>query len=98
MKSGRSFQVSEVATIASVSVRALHHYDEIGLLVPRGRTQAGYRFYDENDLLRLQQIVIGRALGLPLEEIRNASEWPPPPRMTVDVQRRSQRVQAGAKV
>ena len=65
MKPRRSFQVKEVAAIASVSVRALHHYDEIGLLVPKGRTQAGYRLYDENDLLRLQQIVIGQAWGLP---------------------------------
>lgn len=76
MKSRRSFQVNEVATIASVSVRALHYYDEIGLLVPKGRTQAGYRLYDENDLLRLQQIVIGRALGLPLEEIRRSLDDP----------------------
>jgi MerR family transcriptional regulator, thiopeptide resistance regulator len=76
MKSRRSFQVKEVARIASVSVRALHHYDEIGLLVPKGRTQAGYRLYDENDLLRLQQIVIGRALGLPLEGIRRSLDDP----------------------
>ena len=76
MKPRRSFLVKEVAAIASVSVRALHHYDEIGLLVPKGRTQAGYRLYDENDLLRLQQIVIGRALGLPLEEIRRSLDDP----------------------
>jgi DNA-binding transcriptional MerR regulator len=57
-------------------VRTLHHYDEIGLLVPRGRTQAGYRLYDEADLLRLQQIVIGRELGLALEEIRRSLDDP----------------------
>jgi DNA-binding transcriptional MerR regulator len=76
MKARRGFQVKEVATIAGVSVRTLHHYDEIGLLVPKGRTHAGYRLYDEDDLLRLQQIVIGRALGLPLEEIRRSLDDP----------------------
>jgi MerR family transcriptional regulator, thiopeptide resistance regulator len=72
----RSYQVREVAQIAGVSVRTLHHYDEIGLLVPRGRTDAGYRLYDDDDLLRLQQILIGRELGLPLEEIRRFLDDP----------------------
>jgi DNA-binding transcriptional MerR regulator len=72
----RSYQVKEVAQIAGVSVRALHHYDEIGLLVPRGRTDSGYRLYDDDDLLRLQQILIGRELGLPLEEIRRSLDDP----------------------
>jgi DNA-binding transcriptional MerR regulator len=72
----RSYQVKEVAQIARVSVRTLHHYDEIGLLVPRGRTDAGYRLYDEDDLLRLQQILIGRELGLALEEIRRSLDDP----------------------
>lgn len=76
MKSRRHFQVKEVALVAGVSVRALHHYDEIGLLVPQGRSSAGYRLYDENDLLRLQQIVIGRALGLSLEDIRRSLDDP----------------------
>jgi DNA-binding transcriptional MerR regulator len=72
----RSYQVKVVAQIARVSVRTLHHYDEIGLLVPRGRTDAGYRLYDDDDLLRLQQILIGRELGLPLEEIRRSLDDP----------------------
>jgi len=72
----RTYQVREVAALARVSVRALHHYDEIGLLVPRARTDAGYRLYDDDDLLRLQQIVIGRELGLPLEEIRRSLDDP----------------------
>ncbi len=62
--------------MTGISVRALHHYDEIGLLVPRGRSRAGYRLYDDDDLLRLQQIVIGRELGLPLEEIRRSLDDP----------------------
>jgi MerR family transcriptional regulator, thiopeptide resistance regulator len=62
--------------MTGISVRALHHYDEIALLVPRGRTRAGYRLYDDADLLRLQQIVIGRELGLSLEEIRRSLDDP----------------------
>jgi MerR family transcriptional regulator, thiopeptide resistance regulator len=72
----RSYQVSEVARIAGVSVRALHHYDEIGLLVPRERSESGYRRYDDADLLRLQQILIGRERGLTLEEIRRSLDDP----------------------
>lgn len=72
----RSYQVSEIAEISGVSVRTLHHYDQIGLLVPRGRTDAGYRLYDDDDLLRLQQILLGRELGLTLEEIRRSLDEP----------------------
>src|SRR5579871_4392515 len=72
----RTYQVKEVAALARVSVRALHHWDEIGLLVPRARTEAGYRLYDDEDLLRLQQILVGRALGLPLEELRRSFDEP----------------------
>lgn len=76
MSKGRTYRVKEVSRIAGVSVRALHHYDEIGLLVPSGRSEAGYRLYGDDDLLRLQQILIGRELGLPLEEIRRSLEDP----------------------
>lgn len=62
--------------MTGVSVRTLHHYDAISLLVPGGRTAAGYRLYTEADLLRLQQILIGRELGLPLEEIRRSLDDP----------------------
>jgi DNA-binding transcriptional MerR regulator len=72
----RRYRVNEVARIAGISVRALHHYDEIGLLVPSGRTGAGYRSYDDGDLLRLQQILIGRTLGLSLEQIRRSLDDP----------------------
>jgi len=68
----KSYKVKEVASIAGVSVRTLHYYDEIGLLCPGSRTPAGYRLYNENDLLRLQQILIGRSLGLALEDIRSS--------------------------
>lgn len=64
-----SHTVGRVAEIAGVTVRTLHHYDEIGLLTPSGRTSAGYRRYDDADLERLQQILLYRELGFTLEEI-----------------------------
>ena len=68
--------MGELAQMTGVSVRALHHYDQIGLLVPKARSRAGYRVYDEGDVLRLQQILIGREQGLALEEIRRALDDP----------------------
>lgn len=76
MTRSRTYQVKDVARLTAVSVRTLHHYDAIGLLVPSGRTAAGYRLYTDDDLLRLQQILIGRELGLPLEEIRQSLDDP----------------------
>ncbi len=76
MTRSRTYQVRDVARLAGVSIRTLHHYDSIGLLVPRTRTAAGYRLYTDADLLRLQQILIGRELGLPLEDIRRSLEDP----------------------
>ena len=61
--------VGQVARTFGVTVRTLHHYDEIGLLVPSGRTHAGYRTYQQADLDRLAQIVVYRRLELPLERI-----------------------------
>jgi MerR family transcriptional regulator, thiopeptide resistance regulator len=70
------YTVSQVAKLARLSVRALHHYDEIGLLVPSARTEAGYRLYGEADLERLQQILFFRELAFPLEEIRRILDDP----------------------
>ena len=64
-----SYTVGKVARLAGVTVRALHHYDEIGLLSPSDRSGAGYRRYDDSDLERLQQIMYYRELEFPLEEI-----------------------------
>src|SRR5215469_18802920 len=69
-------QIKEAARIAGVSVRTLHHYDEIGLLVPKLRSASGYRLYGREDLLRLQQILIGRELGLTLQEIGRSLDDP----------------------
>jgi MerR family transcriptional regulator, thiopeptide resistance regulator len=62
--------VGAVARLAGVTVRTLHHYDEIGLLTPSGRTPAGYRHYGEADLERLQRILFYRELGFGLDEIK----------------------------
>jgi DNA-binding transcriptional MerR regulator len=64
-----SYTIGRAAEIAGVTVRTLHHYDEIGLLTPGDRTSAGYRRYDGADLERLQQILLYRELGFTLEEI-----------------------------
>ena len=85
----RTFQVKDVAGIAGVSVRTLHHYDAIGLLVPQLRTAAGYRVYTDADLLRLQQILIGRELGLSLEEIRRSLDDPGFDRMSALLDQRA---------
>ena len=64
------YTVSRLAKMAGVSVRTLHHYDEIGLLTPAARSDAGYRLYGEVDMLRLQQILFFRELDFPLDDIR----------------------------
>jgi DNA-binding transcriptional MerR regulator len=68
--------VGTVARLAGVTVRTLHHYDEIGLLSPSGRTGAGYRRYNDADLERLQLIRYYRELGFPLEEIATILDDP----------------------
>jgi MerR family transcriptional regulator, thiopeptide resistance regulator len=64
-----SYSVGQVAGFAGVTVRTLHHYDDIGLLVPSERSHAGHRRYSDADLDRLQQILFYRELGFPLEEV-----------------------------
>jgi DNA-binding transcriptional MerR regulator len=61
--------VKQVAMLSGVSVRTLHHYDEIGLLKPACVGANGYRYYGCEELLRLQQILLHRELGFSLEEI-----------------------------
>lgn len=62
-------KVKEVAKLSGVSVRTLHHYDEIGLLVPNTITEAGYRVYSDENVATLQQILFFRELGFPLKKI-----------------------------
>jgi DNA-binding transcriptional MerR regulator len=66
------YSVSELASRAGVTVRTLHHYDEIGLVVPSGRTPAGYRVYGPADAERLAHVLAYRECGLGLEQIRIA--------------------------
>ena len=68
--------VGEVAELAGVTVRTLHHYDELGLLSPSERSSAGYRWYSHDDLLRLQEILIWRQLGFSLLEIASLLDDP----------------------
>lgn len=68
--------VGEVSRLTGVSVRALHHYDALGLLKPCAVTEAGYRQYDEADLQRLGQILLFRELAFSLEEIKAILDSP----------------------
>src|SRR5436190_11607220 len=63
------YTVKQLARLSGVSVRTLHHYDEIGLLKPASVGANGYRYYGREELLRLQQILFHRELGFSLEEI-----------------------------
>ena len=65
-----TFTVSQVAALTHLTVRALHHYDEIGLLRPSQRSPAGYRLYDEDDLQRLRKVLLFRELGFSLDAVR----------------------------
>jgi DNA-binding transcriptional MerR regulator len=63
------YSVGAVSRLARVTVRTLHHYDEVGLLRPSGRTASGYRLYEPADLDRLQRVLFYRELGFGLDEI-----------------------------
>jgi len=62
--------VGQVAESFGVTIRTLHHYDAVGLVVPSARTRAGYRLYDDSDLARLATVVTYRRLGLSLDEVK----------------------------
>lgn len=63
------YSVKQLSKLAGVSVRTLHHYDQIDLLKPAFRSEKGYRFYERNELLLLQQILFYRELGFSLQDI-----------------------------
>jgi DNA-binding transcriptional MerR regulator len=65
----RMLTVGEVSAQTGLTVRTLHHYDELGLLTPRERTHAGHRRYGPDDVERLYRIVALRRLGLSLDEV-----------------------------
>ncbi|MFL6276953.1 MAG: MerR family transcriptional regulator [Blastocatellia bacterium] len=68
------YRASEFAELTGVTVRALHHYDRLGLLRPARRTRAGYRLYAARDVARLEQIVALKFIGLSLKEIKTVLE------------------------
>lgn len=68
--------VHEVSELTGISVRTLQHYDNIGLLHPARRTEAGYRLYDDVSLEKLQQILLFRELEFPLKEIKSIVDAP----------------------
>ena len=72
----RTLTVGNVAAISGVTVRTLRHYEEIGLLVPAGRSAAGYRLYDDADCERLSRILYYRELGFPLDGIATLLDDP----------------------
>ncbi len=65
-----AFKIHEVASISGLSIRALHHYDKINLLVPSSRGENNYRYYENKDLEKLQQILLLREMGFSLKKIK----------------------------
>lgn len=72
----KGMTVGEVARTAGVTVRTLHHWDAVGLLVPSGRTSSGYRVYTADDVARLVRVLGHRELGLGLDEVRRLLDDP----------------------
>jgi DNA-binding transcriptional MerR regulator len=68
--------VGAIARLAGVTVRTMHHYDEIGLVAPSGRTDAGYRTYGHAEIARLQEVLFFRELGFALDEINEIVSRP----------------------
>lgn len=71
-----SYKIKEIADMAGISVRTLHHYDQIGLLTPSDKTESGYRIYIDEDLEKLQQILFFKELDFPLKEIKKIMDDP----------------------
>src|SRR4051812_35258781 len=69
-----TYTVQQLANLAGVSVRALHYYDEVGLLKPARVKNNGYRFYEDKELLKLQQIMFFRELDFPIPEIKRITD------------------------
>ena len=69
-------KVKEVSQMTGVSIRTLHHYDDIGLLIPDDLTEAGYRIYSDKNLATLQQILFFRELGFSLKKIKELLSSP----------------------
>ena len=95
MSDDATLSVGDVARVSGVSIRSLHHYDDVGLLRPTDRSDAGYRLYSRRDLDRLQEILVHRALGLSLTQISQILDQPEHDRIaTLRATREELRVEA----
>jgi Predicted transcriptional regulators len=92
----KTYTINQMARLAGVSVRTLHHYDEIGLLRPAFTGENRYRYYGEDELLRLQQVLIHRELDIPLAEIGAILDAPDFNRLDT-LQKQRERVEEQAK-
>lgn len=92
-----AYKIGYVSGIARVTVRALRHYDELGLVRPSGRSRSGYRLYTDRDLERLQQVLFYRALGFSLEDIGRALADPGFDRRAALVAHRTRLVENAAR-
>lgn len=72
----RTWKVGELSKLTGLTIRTLHHYDEIGLLRPAFRTDTGHRLYTEDDIIKLQQIMSLKELDFSLDEIKEFFENP----------------------
>ena len=72
----QTWKIGELAHLTGITVRTLHHYDQIGLLIPSFRSDAGHRLYTEKDIARLQQIITLKQLGFPLGEAQTLLDNP----------------------
>jgi len=70
------YTVKQLSDLAGVTIRTLHYYDEIGLLKPSSHGENGYRYYGDESLLHLQQILFYRQLDLPLDQVKQIMESP----------------------
>lgn len=76
-RSEGGMRVGEIAAATGVTVRSLHHYETLGLVVPRGRSTAGHRLYDETAIRRLYRVSMLRSLGMSLAQVRSAVDLDP---------------------
>jgi DNA-binding transcriptional MerR regulator/uncharacterized glyoxalase superfamily protein PhnB len=98
---GQSWKVGALAQAAGLTVRALHHYDHIGLLTPSGRTAAGHRVYSADDVARLYRISLLRRLGFPLGQIAavlDDPEWQLPAAVQRHLDHTRSRAATGARL
>lgn len=99
MESG--IKVGELADVTGLTVRTLHHYDEIGLLEPASRTNSGHRLYGQHEVERLQLIASLRHVGFSLDQIRDCLERPEytlPHVLELHIERVDRELERGARL